>query len=288
MAENNRRSGKSQEPWEDNQWCECKCPCQPGIDVDKWVWIEGLEGWANEVPAEVGQTVRFRIEIENDGECRDIIDVMAIDLLPGCLDYAGDADIYLNGQRYGSGSPDQMRSVSGGLELGWNLEDLGAISPGDVIAIEYDAVAEEPGINLNLFSAEAHCAYEYDNIVTDQDTAAVLVSPEEPEIPPVTETLYAYLEWHAESWYDPPFCESFFDVYFEAEDLSGGIYPVTRVILYVDGDIWHDTGNISTGYYDGSVSGDALCGDTIEIELVAMNLAGQTLTVSDTMTMPTP
>ena len=89
-------------------------------------------------------------------------------------------------------------------------------------------------------------------------------------------------------WYDPPFCESFFDVFFEVEELTGGIYPITRVILYLDGDIRHDSGSISEGYYADSVSGDAECGDTIEIELVAMNLAGQTATINELMTMPTP
>ena len=108
------------------------------------------------------------------------------------------------------------------------------------------------------------------------------------ELPPVGETLWAGFEAHAESWLDPPFCESFFDIFFEIYDLTEGAYPITRVILTLDGDIGHDSGSISEGYYSGSVGGEAECGQTIEIELVAMNLAGQSVIITESMTMPTP
>jgi PKD repeat protein len=283
VEDNNGRRGRAQEPWEDNQWCECKCPCEPGIDVDKWVWDDLFDKWVDNIYGVPGQPVRFRLELENDGECRDIIDVMAIDFLPGCLDYEANTDLYLNGRRHSSGSPDQIRGSGGGLELTWDLSDLGPLSPGDSIAIEYDAVVVEPGINLNLFYSEAHCAYEYSNIVSDEDTAAVTVMP---GVPPVEETLWAGFESHAESWLDPPFCESFFDVFFEVEDLTGGIYPIIEVVLRIDGDVWHDSENISEIYYSGLVDGPAYCGEIKEIELVAMNLIGQSLVVTDSITMP--
>ena len=57
------------------------------------------------------------------------------------------------------------------------------------------------------------------------------------------------------SWLDPPFCKGFFDVFFEVEDLTGGIYPITELVLTLDEDIWHDSGNISEIYYSGSVDG---------------------------------
>jgi hypothetical protein len=162
------------------------------------------------------------------------------------------------------------------------------MSPGDQVAIEYDAIAVEPGINLNILHSQAHCSYDYSNIVSDSDTAAVLVAYPEPELPLVEETLAAYLEWHAESYYEPPFCDSFFDVFFEVEDLTQGLYPITEVVLTLDGDVWHDSGPISEGYYSDSVGGGAECGETIEIELVAMNLAGQSVVITESMTMPTP
>jgi hypothetical protein len=88
--------------------------------------------------------------------------------------------------------------------------------------------------------------------------------------------------------YDPPYCDSFFDVFFEVEDLTSGTYPVTRVILYINGVIQHDTGTVSTTYYSNSVGGGAECGETIALHLVGMNDIGQTVTVNETMTMPTP
>jgi len=116
----------------------------------------------------------------------------------------------------------------------------------------------------------------------------VLVAYPEPELPPVEETLTAHLECHAESYYEPPFCDSFFDVSFEVEDLTQGLYPITEVVLTLDGDVRHDSGPISEGYYSDSVNDGADCGETIDIELVAMNLAGQSVVVTDSMTMPTP
>ena len=59
------------------------------------------------------------------------------------------------------------------------------------------------------------------------------------------------------SWLDPLFCKSFFDAFFEVEDLTGGICPVTEVVLTLDGDIRHDLGDISEIYYSGSVDGGA-------------------------------
>ena len=288
VAEHNRKRGKGQEPWEDNQWCECKCPCQPDIDVDKWVQIEQFDLWVNQVAAVPEQPVRFRLEIESTGKCRDIIDVLVIDALPDCLEYDGGAVLYLNGHRQGSRPPDDAIRSSAGTELLWDLADLGPLSPGDQVTIEYDAIAVEPGINLNIMHSQAHCSYDYSNIVSDSDTAAVLVAYPEPELPPVEETLAAHLEGHAESFYEPPFCDSFFDVFFEVEDLTQGLYPITEVVLTLDGDVWHDSGPITEGYYSDSVGGGAECGETIDIELVAMNLAGQSVVITESMTMPTP
>ncbi|GAH46194.1 unnamed protein product, partial [marine sediment metagenome] len=136
----NGKHGKSQKPWSDNQWCECKCPCEPGIDGDKWVWDDLFETWMNETEALPGQTVRFRLEIENDGECRDITELEMIDFLPGCLDYADEAIIFYNGVEYGSRPPDDINQTVSGLRLTWELDEIEELAPGDKIAIEYDAV----------------------------------------------------------------------------------------------------------------------------------------------------
>jgi PKD repeat protein len=285
VNEHNRKQGKAQEPWEDNQWCECKCPCKPGIDVDKWVWYDPFDTWSDEIEAEPGQPVTFRLEIENDGECRDIVDLGMIDFLPGCLEYGNEAVIYYNGTPYGSRPPDDINQSGGGLLLIWDLSDIGALAPGETIAIEYDAIAEYPGPNINEVFVSAHCAYDYSVIVYDQDAATVFVIPEEP---PVEEVLYASFEAYAECTRDQWGCYCDVTIFFWAEDIStGGDYPVTSVILYING-VPFDSGPIYTGYYENFIGMEAGCGETIEIEIRAMNLVGMEVVGTDFFTTPIP
>ena len=58
------------------------------------------------------------------------------------------------------------------------------------------------------------------------------------------------------------------------------------MILYIDGVPWFDSGPISTDYYENVVGMQAFCGETINIELVAMNLVGLTVNVPKTITTP--
>ena len=281
----NREHGKGQKPWSDNQWCECSCCCKPSIDGDKWVWDEIFGMWLDETEALPGQTVRFRLEIENDGECRDITELEMIDFLPGCLDYADEAVIFYNGVEYGSRPPDDINQTEFGLQLVWELDEIEALAPGESIAIEYDAVAAYPGPNVNALFSSAHCAYDYSVVVTDEDTATVMVIP--PEIEP-EEVLYIGFEAHAECNYMELECLGcIVTIFFWAEDIStGDIYPVTNVILRLDGGLWSDSGAISTGYYENMVELQADCGQTIEIELVAMNLIGLEAIATDSITTP--
>ena len=284
VDKNNSKRGKSQKPWSDNQWCECKCPCEPGIDGDKWVWDDLFEMWRDETEALVGQTVRFRLEIENDGECRDITELEMIDFLPGCLDYADEAIIFYNGVEYGSRPPDDINQTVSGLRLTWELDEIQALAPGDKIAIEYDAVAVYPGPNVNVLFSSAHCTYDPSVVVTDEDTATVMVVP--PEIEP-EDVLYAGFEAHAECTFIPECAGCIVTIFFWAEDISsGGIYPVTNVVLRLDGGPWFDSGPISTGYFENMVELQAGCGQTIEIELVAMNLIGLEAIATDSITTP--
>jgi hypothetical protein len=249
------------------------------------VWDEIFGMWVNEIEALPGQTVRFRLEIENDGECRDITELEMIDFLPGCLDYADEAIIFYNGVEYGPRPPDDINQTVSGLQLTWDLDEIEDLAPGESIAIEYDAVASYPGPNVNEVSVSAHCAYDYSVVVTDEDTATVMVVP--PELPP-EEVLYAYLHVYTEcTYYDLECVSCTLTISFEAEDIStGGVYPVTNVILYIDGVPWFDSGPISTDYYENVVGMQAFCGETINIELVAMNLVGLTVNVPKTITTP--
>jgi len=283
VDKNNSKRGKSQKPWSSNQECECKCPCEPGIGGDKWVWDDLFDEWLDETEAEVGQTVRFRLEIENDGECRDITELEMIDFLPGCLDYADEAIIFYNGVEYGSRPPDDINQTTSGLQLTWELDEIEELAPGESIAIEYDAVASYPGPNVNVLFSSAHCTYDPSVVVTDEDTATVMVVP--PEIEP-EEVLYVGFEAHAECTFDPECVGCIVTIFFWAEDISsGGIYPVTNVVLKIDGVVWSDE-SISTGYYENSVGMQADCGETIEIEVIAMDLIGLEAIAADSFTTP--
>ena len=282
----NRKHGKGQQPWSDNQWCECKCPCEPGIDGDKWVWDDLFEMWLDETEALVGQTVRFRLEIENDGECRDITELEMIDFLPGCLDYADEAIIFYNGVEHGSRPPDDINQTVSGLQLVWELDEIEELAPGDKIAIEYDAVASYPGPNVNVLFSSAHCTYDPSVVVTDEDTATVMVVP--PEIPP-EEVLYGYLyvETHCTCDQYGTCIDCDASIFFYAQDLTQGTYPVTYVALYINGGLF-DSWQMSTTYFEQDIDLPGVgCGETIEVELVAMNLIGLEVHPSKTITTPT-
>jgi hypothetical protein len=185
--------------------------------------------------------------------------------------------------------------VEGGVELYWNLAEIGPLAPGENIAIQYYAYAEYPGENINILYGTARCAYDPTNIVDDTDSATVWVQGD---------LLGGYLEVaNVESfWSDPYTCESFFDVYFEVQDLTGGTYPVTYVGLYIKGllyDSW-ETNDMVVERYVYDIAAD--CGETIDVDLVATNLETDhlpedfegiivgdvTKTWPKTVTMPSP
>ncbi|UCC90177.1 MAG: hypothetical protein JSW24_03270, partial [Dehalococcoidia bacterium] len=186
---------------------------------------------------------------------------------------------------YGPRPPDEINQEQLGLELVWDLDEIEALAPGESIAIEYDAIAVYPGANVNILFSSAHCAVDYSVVVSDQDTATVMVIP--PEIPP-EEVLYAGFEAHVEcSYVDWECLYCILTIFFEAEDIStGDVYPVTNVILRLNGVDVFNSGPMSTAYFDHIVEREAGCGETIEIELIAMNLIGLEAIATDSITTP--
>jgi hypothetical protein len=241
--------------------------------------------WVDEIEVPQGQLVAFRLDIESTGTCRNITDLEMIDFLPDCLDYAGDATMFYNGVAAGARPPDDTSQATGGIQLSWDLADVGALAPGESITFEYSAYAEYPGPNINEVLVSAHCSYDYDNIVTDEDMATVWVRESGPE-----DFLGGYLEvTNIESvWRDPYTCESFFDVYVGVVDLTGGTYPVTYVGLYVDGSLYHswETSDVVVERHVSDIPAD--CGETIDLELVAMNLVSVEPITVDTASFTTP
>lgn len=162
-------------------------------------------------------------------------------------------------------------------------EEIESLAPGESIAIEYDATAVYPGANVNLLLASAHCAVDYSVVVSDQDTATVMVVP--PQIPP-EEVLYAYVKVSVEcTCYDHD-CGCILTVDFKGEDLTGGDYPVTNVVLVVNGVVWHNSGPISTVLYQNSVSKPVGCDSFFDIFVEVTNNIG--LKARATKTIRTP
>jgi len=287
VSANNSRAGKSQQPWSEGNWCDCKCPCQPGIDVEKWLWFEPL-GWVKEAEVALGQAIAFVIEIENDGECRDIIDLEIVDVMDDCLEYAGDTVLYYNGVPMGYLPPDDISAVAGGTQLTWDLSDvIDALSPGETLSLEYYAYPVEPGINSNEVFGSAHCSYNYTNIVEDYDYVTVWVYGEQEPI--AEDVLYGYLEVGAYCQCDQYAQCLYCDVsaYFEITDLTQGDYPITNVALYLGADKVFDSGTINTTYYAHTYPfPGAACGASYTFKVVATNSIG--LQVMPVESVPTP
>ena len=74
---------------------------------------------------------------------------------------------------------------------------------------------------------------------------------------------------------------------FWAEDISSGdSYPVTDVVLGLDGVPSYDSGPISKNYFEYEYELESDCGQTIEIEIIAMNLIGLEAIAADSITTP--
>jgi hypothetical protein len=262
-----------QQPWSNNQWCDCKCPCSPGIDVEKRVWDEMAEDWADETTVWLDEMVTFRLDILSSGKCRDIVELEIVDSVPDCLEYAGEAVLYVDGKAYDR-EPGDISQGDGGLTLTWNLMEIETLAPGESVAIEYEAIARELGENENVVYGSAHCGYDYNVIVTDQDDASVWVT-----IPQAQDVLQISLEVGSDCYYvnEPGYeCQyCLITIKFYAEDLTGGRLPLTSISLTMNGKPLVNLNGISSDYYHDTLYEEASCGQDITVELRATNSLGQ-------------
>jgi len=102
------------------------------------------------------------------------------------------------------------------------------------------------------------------------------------------EVLQASLEASARSVRDESGCHSTLTISFAGQDLTEGSYPVTSVVLRVNGAVWHDSGVISATHYQNSASREVGCGETFTIEVTATNNIGLTTTATKSITTPVP
>jgi hypothetical protein len=292
----------NQQSWIKGNWCDCVCPsCSPGIDVEKWVlyWDGEVGIWMDEIQALPEELVTFRLDIESTGTCRYIVDLEIIDFLPGGLEYLRESVTITYDEEQWPREPDEIVYMDGETgtivwKIVWNLKEIEALAPGETIAIVYKATAVELGSSINEVWASAHCAVDPSKVVSDEDEATVTVVP--PEQQDVLE-----VGWNAtcncgftiyDSQYECDGCV--LSIYFWAEDISGGSYPVTNVALMADGHdpalgpaLWYSSGSISTEFFEHTyVMEGPWCGETYEIIVEARNSNGTVAIAASSFTCP--
>jgi len=113
--------------------------------------------------------------------------------------------------------------------------------------------------------------------------------PTPPVIPPPgVKLLSVSIEVEAESITEGTDCDGTLTIFYEAEDLSGGEFPIRQVVLRVNGTIWEDSGLIDTGYYSHTESRAVDCGAEFTILVSATNSIGRTATATRSITTPYP
>lgn len=105
---------------------------------------------------------------------------------------------------------------------------------------------------------------------------------------PPSDVLLVSFAAGAESVRDESGCRSTLMISFDGRDLTDGDCLVTQVIVEVNGELWHDSGTVSTVHYQNSVGGQVGCGETFNIEVIATNEKGQTATSTGSITTPVP
>jgi len=270
VTENPQSKKRKQQTWSDNQWCDCKCPCKPGIDVEKWVWDEMAEDWVDETTVWPDEMVNFRLDILSSGKCRDIVELEIVDTVPDCLEYAGEAVLYVGDQAYAR-EPGDISQGDGGLTLSWNLMEIETLAPGESIAIEYEAIARELGENENTVYGSAHCGYDYSVVVNDQDSASVWVT-----VPQAQDAPQIHLEGYSRCYYTDEVCERCeVTIKFYALDPTEGRLPITSLVLSMNGEPLVNLQDISQEYLEDTIVRKAGCGQDVIVELMATNSLGQ-------------
>jgi len=292
VSDNNKKSGRGQEPWSDSQECECKCPCSPSIDVDKYAWDDD---WVSEMDAIIGQEISFRCEIENDGKCRNVSDLEIVDTLPNCLSYNNDAEVtYLDSDEIESTldiSAGLSDTVDGGMQISWDIGNtINLFAPDEKIIIDYSATTILEGYNTNVVQGSAQCTYDPSITVSESDSVTINVSEESDDIgtPPAEDILTVFLEGYGECYCSGEECSGTLVITsFGAEDISGGDYPIKNILLTVNG-VEEYSESVNTSSYsnsrDISISN---CDTSYDIEVTATNSLDQNLSVSDTINVET-
>ncbi|RLF63968.1 MAG: hypothetical protein DRN33_03070 [Thermoplasmata archaeon] len=147
---------------EDTATVDVNCP-PPEINVEKYIW-DGYCDWIKEIHVYSGDTVRFKIVVENTGGV-DLTNVTVLDVLSHSLEYADQATV--------NGEPCEPAISENGTTLTWVFDSLNV---SETIIIEFNAVVVglpcEEDTNWVYVTGEVSCNEK----VRDKDSAKVFIN----------------------------------------------------------------------------------------------------------------
>ena len=222
-------------------------PQKPSIEVDKTVLDPKTGKWVDEINASIGDIVRFRCEIHNDGTCCPLTDIIASDILSDSLKYADNATV--NGEPWEPiiGSP---------KEFTWKFPDW-ILNPCETITIEFNAEVVKCGIDKNVQKVKAACV-DTGEVVSDSDTATVVV-PGVPDL--VVKKKVKFNE------------DGMFVVSYTVTNIGCGPAGESTICNYVDGEIMEKQPCPKLGYgetYSGRFEPEECpCGETLNVTVCA-------------------
>lgn len=118
------------------------------MDVEKMIWDEAHSIWTNEIYADAGDTVRFKIRVtyhdpDDDGPSYKLKWITITDTLPPSLTYAYNATI-----------PETSASLDGHTISWLNLTDVELLD-GESVEVAFDAHVSNGGIHINTADVAA-------------------------------------------------------------------------------------------------------------------------------------
>ena len=135
---------------------ECPSP-SPSLTCEKKVWNPTTQQWVEQINANIGNTVRFRVTMTYNGS-GTLMNIKVKDVLPVCLQYADNAN--------------PVQTAVSGKNVYWNLSTT--LTNGQSTSIQFDALVISAGTNVNLvnITGSENCVLP----LYCQDTATVIVT----------------------------------------------------------------------------------------------------------------
>ena len=148
-----------------------------GIDVTKTIWDS--TAWVEEITdATIGDTYRFRCEMENSGSTgMDLVNIEVWDLISPGLEYANSAMIMTpNGVWRSIEPPTSITYPVEGTNVSWTidnfLQDPLILQPSQAFVVEYNVTVVDYGYNCNDIHASGYCEAALSD-VEGNDTACI-------------------------------------------------------------------------------------------------------------------